>query len=128
MVYTDEDKIKDRSHYYFYPNFKPDFNPDLMLRNNYICHFLVVKTELARSAGGWDSTYNGAQDYDFILKCIGLGAKAAHVPMPLYHWRSTKGSTCGGCRQESGRRLYGEAGISCAYEGNCCGRLVRYSV
>ena len=109
MVYTDEDKIKDRTHYYFYPNFKPDYNPDLLLRNNYMCHFLVVKTALARAAGGWDSAYNGAQDYDFILKCTGLGAKVSHVPMPLYHWRSTKGSTSGGhgnksYAAEAGRR------------------------
>ncbi|MBQ6551885.1 MAG: glycosyltransferase family 2 protein [Lachnospiraceae bacterium] len=96
LLYTDEDKIRDRSYYYFYPNFKPDFNPDLLLRNNYICHFLVVRTELARKAGGWDSAFNGAQDYDFILRCLSLGAKAAHVQKPLYHWRSTGASTSGG--------------------------------
>ena len=96
MVYTDEDKIRDQSQYYFYPNFKPDFNPDLLLRNNYICHFLVVQTELARKAGGWDSDYNGAQDYDFILRCLSAGAKTAHVPKALYHWRSTGASTSKG--------------------------------
>ena len=109
LIYTDEDKIKDRSCYYFYPNFKPDYDPDLLLRNNYICHFLVVKTELAKAAGGWNDAYNGAQDYDFILRCMEHGAKTAHVPMPLYHWRSTGGSTSGGhgnksYAAEAGRR------------------------
>ena len=93
MVYTDEDKITADGKKHFQPNFKPDFNEDLLRSNNYITHFLVVKRELAEKAGLFDGAYNGAQDYDFIFRCSENAEKIAHVPEILYHWRTHSAST-----------------------------------
>ncbi len=43
VLYTDEDKVTTDLDEYFSPNFKPDFNLDMLRANNYICHFLLQK-------------------------------------------------------------------------------------
>lgn len=73
MIYTDEDKMRFGSsggREYFQPHFKPDFNLDLLRSNNYICHFLMVRRELFQDAGGIDPSFEGAQDHEFILRCV----------------------------------------------------------
>ena len=93
MLYTDEDKIDSEGKKHFQPNFKPDFNEDLLRSNNYITHFLVVKRALAVQAGGILSEYNGAQDYDFIFRCSEKAERIEHIPEILYHWRTHAAST-----------------------------------
>ncbi len=94
-VYTDEDKISEDGSAYFDPHIKPDFDPVLLCTNNYICHFFVAETSLAKSVGGFRSDYDGAQDHDLILRCTeGIRREQIiHVPKVEYHWRSTAGST-----------------------------------
>ncbi len=94
VIYTDEDKYDARTDRFFRPNRKPDFNQDLLFSNNYICHFLAVKRELALKTG-FRSEYDGAQDYDFVLRATdGLSPdKIAHIPEVLYHWRVSVNST-----------------------------------
>ena len=94
IVYTDEDKYYDGTDKYFSPNRKPDFNLDLLLSNNYICHLFVVKREIAEAVG-FRSEFDGAQDYDFILRCIEKAGsdRVAHIDKILYHWRASDGST-----------------------------------
>jgi GT2 family glycosyltransferase len=93
LIYTDEDKVSADLSEYFQPNFKPDFNLDLLRSNNYICHLLVVKASLAKEVGGLDPAYDGAQDYDFIFRCVEKAKKVVHIPKVLYHWRIHSGST-----------------------------------
>ena len=97
MIYTDEDKIREDSSGHFQPHLKPDFNLDLLRSNNYICHFLSVRTDVAREAGGFDAAFDGAQDYDYIFRCLDVirrrGLTVAHVPEILYHWRVHASST-----------------------------------
>ncbi len=93
LLYTDEDKISGDGSEYFQPNLKPDFNPDLLRSNNYICHFLVVARTLLEKAGGFDRRYDGAQDYDFILRCTEKAGGICHIPRVLYHWRTHAQST-----------------------------------
>lgn len=93
LLYTDEDKVTFDSGTFFQPHFKPDFNLDLLRSNNYICHFLVVKRELAGKAGGYRAAYDGAQDYDFILRCSEQARSIGHIPQVLYHWRCHAAST-----------------------------------
>ena len=93
LLYTDEDKTSQDGSEYFQPNFKPDYNPDLLRSNNYICHFLVAERDLVAHAGGFDSRYDGAQDYDFILRCTEKARKIVHIPRVLYHWRTHPQST-----------------------------------
>ncbi len=93
VIYTDEDKIDEKSKLYFEPNFKPDFNIDLLRSNNYICHMFVVSKELVEKVGMFNEKYDGAQDYDFIFRCVEGANKVYHIPKVLYHWRSHRGST-----------------------------------
>lgn len=93
LFYTDEDKISGDGSEYFQPNLKPDFDPDLLRSNNYICHFLVVSRGLLDRAGGFDRQYDGAQDYDFILRCTEQAKGISHIPKILYHWRTHAQST-----------------------------------
>lgn len=93
MIYTDEDKINADGSEHLEPHFKPDFNEDLLRSNNYITHFLLVKRELFEAVGNLDATYDGAQDYDFILRCSEKAKKIGHVPKVLYHWRQHQDST-----------------------------------
>ncbi len=92
MIYSDEDKILD-DWMLAEPHFKPDFNLDLLLTNNYICHLLVVKKDLLEKTGGLDPAYDGAQDYDFVLRCVSCTDKIRHIPKVLYHWRISATST-----------------------------------
>ncbi|HEY9575315.1 MAG TPA: glycosyltransferase, partial [Lachnospiraceae bacterium] len=93
VVYTDEDKVTTDLLEYFQPHLKPDFNLDLLRSNNYICHFFVVKRELANRLGGFRPAYDGAQDYDFIFRCVREAKKIHHIAEILYHWRVHKAST-----------------------------------
>ena len=93
LIYSDEDKVTQDLSEHYAPHFKPDFNPDLLRSNNYITHLTVVKTELARQVGGFDSAFDGAQDYDFILRCTQQAKRIVHIPKVLYHWRMHEAST-----------------------------------
>ena len=87
IVYTDEDKLNGKTLQYEDPNFKSDYNEDLLLSHNYITHFFVVKTNILREVGGFNSEYDGAQDYDVILKCVVKTDDIHHIAKILYKWR-----------------------------------------
>ncbi len=108
-LYTDEDKVDGSGVRHFDPNFKPEFDIDLLRSNNYICHFFVVRTELARSAGGFLEEYDGAQDHDFMFRCLeNIPVSAVyHIPKVLYHWRCHNESTA---ENPSSKRYAYEAG------------------
>lgn len=93
MIYTDEDKVDMEGKVHFQPHLKPDFNLDLLRSNNYITHFLLVKRSLFTRVGGIRKEFDGAQDYDFILRCAEVAGAIGHVPRILYHWRCHKEST-----------------------------------
>ena len=92
-LYTDEDKVTTELDEHFQPHLKPDFNLDLLRSNNYICHFLVVRRSVVQKAGGFRREFDGAQDYDFIFRCVEKAREVVHVPEILYHWRTHKAST-----------------------------------
>lgn len=92
-VYTDEDKVTTELDEHFQPHLKPDFNLDLLRSNNYICHFFVVRRSVVKKAGGFRQEFDGAQDHDFIFRCVEIARKVGHIPEILYHWRTHKAST-----------------------------------
>lgn len=101
LIYSDEDKCNGDASEYYEPHFKEDFNYDLILSNNYICHFLVMKSELMQKIG-FRPDYDGAQDYDLVLRAVaelGLAddperrSLIGHVGKVLYHWRCHAAST-----------------------------------
>ncbi len=87
MIYSDEDKVSLDLKHYYEPHFKSDYNPDLLRSNNYICHLLLFQRSLLGKIGGFCSEYDGAQDYDFILRLSEQAQHIEHLPRMLYHWR-----------------------------------------
>jgi glycosyltransferase involved in cell wall biosynthesis len=94
LVYSDEDKIDENGHRYDH-YFKPDWNPDLFLVQNYISHLGVYRTLLVREVGGFRVGYEGSQDWDLAMRVVERTApeRIRHIPKILYHWRSVPGST-----------------------------------
>lgn len=92
IVYSDEDKIDTRGrHFELYA--KPDFSPELLLTQMYLCHFTAFRTCLVRDVGGFRSQMDGAQDFDVVTRILPRVTDVAHVPRPLYHWRAWSQST-----------------------------------
>ncbi len=94
FIYTDEDKI-DESGHRSDPYFKPDWNPDLLLGQNYTCHFSVFRTQRLRAIGGFREGLEGSQDWDLTLRATADldPTRIRHIAKVLYHWRAIPGST-----------------------------------
>lgn len=92
VIYTDE-CIIDESGKVLNSFYKPDFSLDLLYSQNYICHFLCVRRRLAEETGYFCSKYDGAQDYDFVLRLTEHTKKISHIPQILYQWLSQPDST-----------------------------------
>lgn len=93
VIYTNEDKITMSGEKHFQPNFKPEFNLDMLRSNNYICHFFIAKASLMKEIGGFRGEYNGAQDHDMIFRCTERADNIVRIPKVLYHWRMHEQST-----------------------------------
>lgn len=93
FIYTDEDKIEGTIDKRCSPHFKPDYAPDTLACHNYITHFVVMKTKLIKKLGGFRKEYNGAQDFDLVLRASEETQNIIHIPKVLYHWRVHPQST-----------------------------------
>jgi GT2 family glycosyltransferase len=91
LIYSDEDKL-DAAGERCDPYFKPDWSPEHVHSCNYICHLTVARTALVRELGGFRTGYEGAQDYDLVLRLIERTDRIHHVSKVLYHWRKIPGS------------------------------------
>lgn len=93
LLYTDEDAI-DANGCRSDPHFKPDWNPSLILSQNFFCHLGVYRRSLLQQVGGFRIGFDGAQDYDLLLRCVEQTApeRIRHIPYVLYHWRAIPGS------------------------------------
>ncbi len=94
FVYTDEVVFEspDKSRL-ITAHYKPDWSPEKLLTNNYICHLSVFRTSLLEKAGRFRSECDGSQDYDLILRLTDCAEKVVHIPRALYFWRSHAAST-----------------------------------
>ena len=92
VLFSDEDKCDGAASRFYEPNFKPDFDGELLLTNNYICHFTVIETAFLKELK-LRSGFDGAQDYDLMLRAYAAGGQFVHVPKVLYHWRCHEAST-----------------------------------
>lgn len=99
LIYSDEDKIDDLDKRYD-PQFKPDWSPELLLSYNYINHFTCIRRNLFEEVGRFRIGYEGAQDYDLILRVIEKTDKIRHIPKILYHWRAIRGSVAWDARDK----------------------------
>lgn len=73
-------------------HFKPDYAPDNLRANNYICHFSAFARKLLDGTQLFRSEFDGSQDHDMILRLTSRAKCVVHVPKLLYYWRSHEGS------------------------------------
>lgn len=91
LLYSDEDHM-DETGRRFAPFFKPDWSPDLILAENYVCHLMVFRRELGLSVGGFRTQFDVSQDHDLLLRMSLAAKRIVHIPRILYHWRTTLAS------------------------------------
>ena len=96
FIYTAEDKVDSSGLRFYAPVYKTDFSEELLLAYNYITHLSSFSRHLITEVGLFDSKFDGAQDYDFILRASLKASKIYYLPRILYHWRVFEGSTSDG--------------------------------
>lgn len=92
FVYTDESSFRLSPKDAFNHHFKPDFAPDNLCANNYICHFTAFERSLLDEVGGFEPECDGSQDHDMFLRLTEKAKRVAHIPEVLYYWRAHPGS------------------------------------
>ncbi len=95
VMYSDEVTVSEKLSNPRIIHFKPDFSPVNLMSQNYICHFFVFKSELYKKFS-LRTGFEGAQDYDLILRLTDNAARVVHIPKVLYYWRSCKASAASG--------------------------------
>ncbi len=103
LVYSDEIVLDEKLRRVVDYHFKPGFGPDMLRGCNYITHLCAFSYRLLESIGGGErAEFDGAQDYDLILRLSEKANHVAHIPKVLYAWRRHGGSTAGGIAQKPG--------------------------
>lgn len=100
LIYSDEDKFDEAKNVYYEHHAKPSFNMDILLSNNYICHFTVMRADVIKRLK-LRGKYDGAQDFDLFLRACAeatlempmAAGQIVHIGKVLYHWRCHKNST-----------------------------------
>ena len=52
-----------------------------------------MKKTLVQEVGGQKKEFDGAQDHEFLFRCVEKAKGIEHIPKVLYHWRVHKAST-----------------------------------
>jgi len=107
VIYSDEDKIVDGK--LAAPFLKPDWSPEFFRTHDYLSHFVVMRRDLARAE--FRSEFDGAQDYDLLLRVSEKTDRIRHIPRVLYHWRRTSESTAHNIRRKPGALEAGRRAI-----------------
>ena len=107
MIYSDEDRVTEGGRRHMDPHYKPDYCPDNLVSDNYICHLAVIRRTLLEEVGGLRTGFDGSQDHDLFLRIAEKTDRIEHIPRVLYSWREVFSSkshrelwTClvNGCR------------------------------
>ena len=101
LIYSDEDKLTEAG--FDSPILKPDWSPDFFLSCNYLCHMIFLRRDLVREVGGFQSQFDGSQDYDLLLRVSERTNRIHHIPRVLYHWRRSENSSASDVRQKPGQ-------------------------
>jgi glycosyltransferase involved in cell wall biosynthesis len=104
MIYTDEDKLDEHGRH-VEAFLKPDWSPELLLSTMYTCHLGVYRRALIDEIGRFRPGFEGAQDYDLVLRLTERTQKIRHIPKILYHWRRGKGSTAANYSINDARKM-----------------------
>lgn len=100
VIYSDQDKIT-ADGIIFESFYKPDWSPEYLRGVMYIGHLLMVRTEVAKKVGGFNSKYDKIQDFEFMLRVSEYTHNIEHIPKILYHWRAIEGSLSYGVDEKS---------------------------
>lgn len=92
LIYSDEDLMTENGTRHMDPHYKPDYCPENLFGDNYICHLAVLKKDLWEKVGGLRPGYDGSQDHDLFLRCAGETDRITHIPRTLYSWRKVRKS------------------------------------
>ena len=87
LVYSDEDRITQNGRRHMDPHYKPDYCPDNLVSDNYICHLAVIRRAVLEETGGLRSGFDGSQDHDLFLRIAERTDSIEHIPLVLYSWR-----------------------------------------
>ncbi|HEY2680424.1 MAG TPA: glycosyltransferase [Candidatus Udaeobacter sp.] len=101
LIYSDEDKLTEAG--FDSPILKPDWSPDFFLSCNYLCHMIFLRRDLVREIGGFQTQFDGSQDYDLLLRVSERTNRIHHIPRVLYHWRRSENSSASDVRQKPGQ-------------------------
>ena len=130
LIYSDEDRITEDGRKHMDPHYKPDYCPDNLVSDNYICHLTVIRKALLEETGGLRSGFDGSQDHDLFLRVTEKTDRIEHIPYILYSWREVFSSkshtqfwTCleNGCRasveheMRLGRKAEAVSGSACSW-------------
>jgi len=90
IIYSDKDRIDSKGQRST-PYFKPDWDYDLFLGQNFISRLGAYRVDLAHKVGGFREGFEGSQDWDFTLRVVEIIQESDihHIPFILYHWRQT---------------------------------------
>lgn len=114
ILYSDEDKI-DESGEFFDEFRKPDFSIERLRGQNYFNHLTVIRRNIFERVGGFRAGFDGAQDYDLVLRVVEQSRVVVHIPKVLYHWRAIKGSTA----DDRDAKPYSFESARCAVAEHC---------
>ena len=107
VIYSDENRITQNGRRHMDPHYKPDYCPDTLISDNYMCHLTVIRKSLLEAVGGMRAGFDGSQDHDLFLRLTEKTDKIEHLPYIMYSWREVFSSkshtdlyTCleNGCR------------------------------
>ncbi|MGD1713248.1 glycosyltransferase family 2 protein, partial [Dapis sp. BLCC M172] len=116
VVYSDEDKIDFDGLSYIESFFKPDWSPEYFRGVMYVGHLLCVRRKIALDVKGFNSQFDGVQDYEFMLRVSEKTNKIAHIYKHLYHWRKVKGSISGDVDAKAGIEVVQQAAVNAHLE------------
>lgn len=106
LLYCDEDKLKDGR--LSEPNLKPDWDPEMLCSQNYVCHMLTVRKSVLDTLEPATREFDGAQDQNMTFRVGERARNVYHVRKPLYHWRISANSTA---EEPSAKAYTTEAGV-----------------
>ncbi len=117
FAYTDEVTfISETGEFTIYAD-KPDFDPFMLLVDNYLCHFSAFKRSLLDKLNvAFRSEFDGSQDHDLFLRLTEKASKVVHVPKTLYYWRAHEQSVSKAITAKSYAVIAGHAAVSAALE------------
>lgn len=115
FVYSDEAVLSEDLKHLGEFHFKGGYGPDTLRGCNYIAHLCAFSRNLLQEAGGLQNpVFDGAQDYDLVLRLCEKAGKIKHIAKVLYFWRRHGGSTAGGMAAKPAAAAAGAAAL-CAH-------------